>query len=368
MKILLTAKQRSSVNALAPIAWELISRGHDITIYATGNLDENAGFNGLPFERFDTDDYKALVQGHDAVVVGLSGYQTPDGQFQLAAQSRGIPTLAVLDQNSNYHERLGNNPHHLPTLIAVMNDDCIKTAEKELAPEMAEEFAQRCRVVGWSAFDHYAAIKNTFTEKKREDLLLTLKLNPEKPVYFHATQNIHPRTAYLEKITTPEEEKKFNFCYELEVTDAVFRAAADLSLRLTVKSHPGEEGSYTKDLVQQYGFQYLDASACNTQQLILASYSITAGRSSCLTEATLLDRNVGAILPEKKGIQWRVSCPAVTLKAIPSTHRWKNIRNIVKAITSSKKETVQKLARRRKNFSVDGMASPRVADLVERLG
>lgn len=150
MKLLLTAKQRGSTNVLAPVARELLSRRHDVTLYATGNENEAAGFNGLPYEKIDpsADQYHSLVQGYDAVIVGLSGSQTPDGYFLRAANAAGIPTIAVQDQNSNYQERLGTDPAGFPTLLAVMGEDCIDTTRKELG----EEAAKICRVIGWAAF------------------------------------------------------------------------------------------------------------------------------------------------------------------------------------------------------------------------
>ena len=56
MKILVTAKQRGSANALAPVAVELRQRGHEITVYATGNTAEAAGFSGLEYEHINPAD------------------------------------------------------------------------------------------------------------------------------------------------------------------------------------------------------------------------------------------------------------------------------------------------------------------------
>src|SRR3989338_4373773 len=151
MKILLTAKQRGSTNVLAPVARELSQCGHDLTIYATGNETEVAGFQGLEYQHIhpQDEDYSHLVRrgGYHAVIIGLSGYDTTDGHFLRAANSAGIPTLAVQDQNSNYQKRLGNNPKDLPTLLAIMSADCITTAKTELGGEMGEEAAKISRVV-----------------------------------------------------------------------------------------------------------------------------------------------------------------------------------------------------------------------------
>ncbi len=367
MKILLTAKQRGSTNVLAPVARELLRRGYELTLYATGNDTEAAGFNGLPHDRISPaeDDYHRLVQGYDAVMVGLSGHQTPDGYFLRAANKIDIPTIGVQDQNSNYVGRLGNNPTGFPTLLAVMGEDCIETVRKELG----EEAVQRCRVIGWTAFDNYAKLREDFTEQKREELLHKLELNPDKNVYFHATQNMHPDSAYMQRSTIPAEEKKKIFDYECAVTQFTFEAASDLGIKLVVKPHPGEEftENFTQELAVQHGFAYLPAKACNTQELMLASYSVTAGRSTCLTEATLLDKNTGAILPGELGKEWSSASPAVALNAIPVTYDWNGAREVLEQVTSRDGKVVRKLADDRKKFSVDGKASKRLADLVEGL-
>ena len=145
MKILLTATQRGSTNVLDPVAKELLRRNHEVNIYATGNESEAAGFNMVAFKHIQPGSnssdnaYAKLVEDCDVVVVGLSGYDTPDGRFLRAAISEKIPVIAVQDQNSNYVGRLGTNPLELPTLLAVMNDACIETARMELGGEMGEE-------------------------------------------------------------------------------------------------------------------------------------------------------------------------------------------------------------------------------------
>lgn len=370
MKILLTAKQRGSTNVLAPVARELLQRGHELTMYATGNDNEAAGFNCLPYVRITADiNYSELVKGYDAVIVGLSGYQTPDGNFLRTANAAGIPTVAVQDQNSNYQLRLGSNPADLPTILAVMDGSCMETVRKELAGEMGEAAAKRCKVIGWAAFDNYVKLREDFTEQKREDLLHKLGLNLQEPVYFHATQNIHPDSAYMKRLEKSAEEKMREFLYECAVTRSVFEAGSDLRVKLMVKPHPGEEftENFTQELAQKHGFVYLPAKACNTQELMLASYSVTAGRSTCLTEAALLDKNTGAILPDTKGKEWSSASPAVALEAIPATYDWNKTRDVLELVTSHDEKVRQILAGDRKKFSVDGNASKRLADLVEEL-
>lgn len=372
MKILLTAKQRGSTNVLAPVARELLQRGHQVTLYATGNETEAAGFNGLPSEKIEpnADQYNQLVRGYDAVVLGLSGHQTPDGYFLRAANAAGIPTVAVQDQNSNYVGRLGINPTDLPTILAVMDETCIETARKELGGEMGEAAAKRCRVVGWPAFDHYAILREKFTEQKKEELLSKLELNTNEEVYFHATQNIHPNSKYAQLSSRTSEERMGDFAYELNVTNSMFKAAADMGLKLTVKPHPGEdfERNYTADMAKRYGCIYISAKACSTQELMLAAYAVSAGRSTCLAEATLLDRNTGAILPGDHGRAWSHACPPVALNAIPVTYDWEEIGKVLSLVASHDKKNSRRLAEDRKKFSVDGKASKRLADLVEELG
>jgi len=367
---LITAKQRGSTNALVPVARELIQRGHDVKIYATGNETESAGFSNLAYEQIDPPEEEIirLVQEYQIVITGLHGYKTSDGQFIRAANQSGIPTIAVQDQNANYSERLGKDQVNLPQILAVMDNACVETAKKELGDELGEEIAKRCRVVGWTAFDGYAQIRERFTAEDRARLLFSLGLNPDHEVYFHATQNIHPLSKNMKRFDRPFEQNVKDFLYELGVTQFTFEAASDLGLKLTVKPHPGEEfrRNYTEELAKRHDFTFILPRACSTQQLMLAAYSVTAGRSTCLTEAALLDRNAGGIIPEM-GIEWITPFPPMALRAIPYTQTWEGIKNVLAQVTAKDEEQVKKLAEGRKNFSVDGKATKRLADLIEEL-
>ncbi len=370
MNILLTAKQRGSTNVLAPVARELSQRGHDLKLYATGNQTEAAGFSGLEYEHIHPadSDFPQLVNGFDAVVVGLSGYDTPDGHFLRSANDAAIPTIAVQDQNSNYQGRLGTNPVDLPTILAVMSEDCIETARRELGGEMGEEAAKKSRVIGWTAFDHYAKMREDFTDETRAGLLASIGVDPKNLAYVHFTQTMHPNCAYMARVDKDFGEKVKSFLYEQGVAQFTFEAASDLGLKLVVKPHPGEEydRNYTQELADRHGFTFVPARGCNTQQLMLAAYSVTAGRSTCLTESTLLNRNTGGLISDM-GEEWVSPFPPMALGAIPYTQEWGGIKGILEQVTSKDEEVVRKLAENRKKFSVDGKASKRLVNLVESL-
>ncbi len=375
MNILLTAKQAGSVNALAPVARELKQRGHDLTIYATGNPQEASGFGGLDYSLVDPveNTYSELIREQDALVVGLSGYETHDGYFVRAANALGIPSVALQTQNSDHKGKLGTNLAHLPMYIAVMDEQCITTSQAELGSDIGEEVARRSRVVGWTAFDHFAKRREDFTETDRVAVLKSIGVNSENPVYVHFTQTTHPTSAYMKRVDRPYEQKVKDFLYEQGVVQFTFEAASDLGLKLVIKPHPGEEPqpgenlrSYTRELCDRHGFKYIPAKACDTVQLMLAASSVTAGRSTCLTQGTLLDRNCGGIIPDM-GEEWTNAFPPLALGAIPFTQTWGGIKDVLQQVTSQDQTVLEKLALGRKIFSVDGKAASRLADLVEEL-
>lgn len=370
MKVLLTAKQRGSTNVLAPVARELSQRGNDITLYATGNEIEAAGFEGLIYKHINPtdDDFLRLVEKQDIVIVGLSGYNTPDGSFLRAANSIHIPTVAVLEHNSDYIGKLGNNISDLPSLIAVMDESCLDEAKKQLGEQMGPEAAKIMRVVGWTVFDHYAELRDSHNSEKRLLLLRKLGINSDNPIYSHFTHNIHPDSEYQKKASGSPENHQNKYNYEISVTKAVFQAASDLNIKLAVKPHPGEKftTNFTKDLTNHHDFLYIPPEACNTQQLILSSYSVTASRSASLTEATLLDRNAGSLVPDLDNDCIKAYFP-LYLRAIPYTQKWEEIKSIIEQVTSKDEAIIRKLAEDRKRFSVDGKASKRLVDLIEKL-
>lgn len=348
-----------------------MGRGHDVNIYATGNDNEVKGFQDLPAQRIipGEDDFSRLAEGYDVIVTGLSGFTGPDGHFVRAALAHGLPVVGVADQNSNYVERLGTEPQYLPTVIAVMSEECKRTLEEQLPPETGKEAATRARIVGWPAFDRYAEMRERFTKEDRARLLNGLSITSDDSFHVYFSQNTHPDCGYMSRVPRSREEKQKGFDYEIRVTQATFEAASDLGIKLAVKPHPGEEfeRNYTKELCDRHGFTFIPARACNTQQVMLAAYSVTAGRSTCLTESTLLDRNTGGIIPDM-GEEWISPFPPLALGAIPYTQEWERIRDVLATVTSKDEEVVRKLAEKRKKFSVDGNASKRLADLVEELG
>ena len=177
---------------------------------------------------------------------------------------------------------------------------------------------------------------------------------------------MHPDNDYMSRVDRPYGQKVREFLYELGVTQFTFEAASDLGLKLVVKPHPGEEfdRNYTQELADWHGFTYISAKACTSQQLMLAAYSVTAGRSTCLTEAVLLDKNVGGIIPDL-GEEAISPFPPLALKAIPYTQEWEEIKGVLEQVTSKDENIVKSLAENRKKFSVDGKASKRLADLIE---
>ncbi len=379
MKILLTAKQRGSTNALAPVARELQRRGHQLQIYATGNKQEAAGFGDLSYQRIDEgepDYYHSLVEGYDALISGLSGDTTGDGSFIRAGNRAGIPSLAILDQNNNYQERFGGEIGNLPTLIAVMDEMCLPRIQRELGmkmatEKMAKEVERRIKVTGWTAYDHLSQAREEFSDEQREALRKQLVGDSDAPLFVYLSQNIHPSTEYMRTVSWEERKKVDFFRYEMEVTRAVLEEAKEHDVSLIVKPHPGERASvnFTEQLVRSYrNTHFLPAEACKTQDLLLTAAGVFAGRSSCLAEACLLDRHVGAVLPELAEEEREAFLP-VTLRAIPSAEYWCDVPTLVETIiyASQDEETNQTLARNRKRFSVDGKASERIADIVEEM-
>lgn len=373
MKLLLTAKQRGLTNALAPVARELLQRGHALTLYATGNESEAAGFQGLEYQSIDPapELFPQLVENYDAVVVGLSGYTTPDGHFLRAANAKGIPTVAVLDQNYGYPERFGSLPTDLPSRVAVMTDDCIKTARLELGDVLGDALAERSRVVGWSAYDQLAAVREAYTHEQRVALRERLGVNASVPFLVYLSQNVHPDTDYMKPVNWDFKRKSDFFAYEMELTRKVLDELARLGAFVLVKPHPGEKHStnFTEKLTMEYeNVRYLPAESCKTQDLVLTANGIIAGRSGVLAEACLLDRNIGAALPGIS-VEERNAFLPVALNAIPSTSTWLGVPDLVQTVVSAHTDLDlnQRLATDRKLFSVDGKAAARVADLVEEV-
>ncbi len=259
------------------------------------------------------DTAKEMLGGYDLLVCGLTGYETADGTFIRAANDLERKSIGVNDQDGNYIDRFGLTIG-IPSVISLMNEKCLETMTSQLPEEMAKIAGERARVIGWTAFDDLVKVREKFSEEDRERVIRAIGFNSYlNPVHFHATQNV-PGTGH--------------FGYEIRAAEEIFRIANDLGLKLVVKPHPSEEGGrFSMMLAQRYGHFYVPAKSCETKDLILSSDFVTAGRSTMLNEACLLDRNVGGIFqPVKDGELGRgledydnlwMNFPSISSGAIP---------------------------------------------------
>lgn len=367
MNILATTSHAGSVHALKGPIEELQRRGHDVTIYATGNDNEVRAFGHLRYERIQPslEDCIGLVRGYDVVLVGLPGSTMPDSNFIRAAHREQIPSVAVNDQNYNYSIRFGADC--VPTIIAMMMPECITKAQQELPEDLGTEVARRSKIVGWTAYDYLGKMKEEFTSQQREEILRNINVDPDHEVYLHCTENIHPETRYWQAYSQfPLAQKQAFFNYNQKLTTKTFEAAHTMGLHLIVKPHPGEEPPYTWALCQHYGFTFIPAVACDSRSLILTATAVTAGKSSILNDSCLLDRTTAGLIPEATDEE--VSrIQAVALGAIPYTRDWDTITAVLSMLTRPHPVLHSYLAQKRTHFSVDGNASARTADLVESL-
>lgn len=360
-KILATAKNRGSINVLEKSVRLLREKGYEVDFYLTGTKKETAGLKeGYIIKRFSgVKECMRELKNYDFLLTGLSGKDsdgtwTNDTHFIRAANRLGIKSVGVNDWDDNWKNRI-DGLEGIPSKISIMDKRGIETMTKQLSPEIAEEVIKRVEVIGWTAYDDFAQIREQFRPENKKSLLedLTkLGIKIQEPIYFHATQNVHI-----------EEDPNF-FEYESKVTEAVFKVAADFKKKLVIKPHRGEKERFTEEKVKEYGHIFIPSTGCDTKELMLSSRSITAGRSACLREGCLLDINTGGILP---GFEYKdiASHPPIVVGAIPYTLVWEGIPTVLGKVTSDNPEVLKKLAKDRKRFSVDGNASQKLVGLIE---
>jgi hypothetical protein len=362
--VLLTAKWAGSAKVLAPLAAELQTRGIPIAIYATGSPAEAASFGSLPYTHLtEPISYAQLVLDSSVVVSGLAGTDTPDTHFIRAANTYGIPSIGAVDQNSIYVQRFGTDTRNWPTLIATLDDTCTRTLEAALGGAIAA----RSRVVGWTAFDHYAALRTQFTAADKERVFASIGVDPAQPWSLYCSQHTPPQA---DKAHYSAEEKG-KVAYELAVAEHLFTTARAHDIPLVVKPHPKELRfaqqqlfPTTEALAAKYGITYVLPSACTTTDLILASLATYGTTSTCITEACLLDRAAAALVPGLPDGAL-AAFPPLSLGAIPAARTWTSIAPLVQLVSSVDPTTQAALAAQRTRFSVDGGGAKRFADLVE---
>jgi hypothetical protein len=128
--VLVVARDAGAASALTPVVAGLIAEGALPEIVAWGNartVFEADGMSVRPFaEEPEPHEIAALLTSTRAasVLSGTSLRAELDGRFWSAADSAGIPSLALLDHWKNYAERftVASPFDALPTVIAVMDD------------------------------------------------------------------------------------------------------------------------------------------------------------------------------------------------------------------------------------------------------
>lgn len=387
-KILACATHSGSVNAIKSVTKEFISRGYEVDVRATGNEDQARNFQGFTHYKYgnlNREECDYLIKNSDMVLVGMSGANTPDIFMLESASKYKIPSVAVIDLDTSYQEKLGSNPDYFPTILSVSNKKCLETIRNSFPdrPEIAEELIKRTRITGWTIFEYLAELRENFSEKSREEFLHKIGLNPDENYHVHFTQNLDPETEYLKRHINSSQElyEKWSkiFNYETGTTRRIFEIAFDIGLKnIIVKPHPGEKTKHqhTLNLARKYGFTYLPGFAflddsvsvpenkIDNKLLMLSAKSLSAGRTTCLDEACILDKNIGGLFPEL-GTKDVAEYSSVTNCAIPYTFEWDGVGAILFNINSTDEYINNEMRERRKRFSVDGKASKRLVDIIE---
>jgi len=153
--VLVVARDAGAASALTPVVARLIAEGARPEIVAWGNARAVFEAEGLAVRTFaeepEPGEIESLLTATGAAVMlsGTSLRAKLDGRFWSAAETAGIPSLALLDHWKNYAERFTVAAPFdvLPTAIAVMDD----VARRELITLGCPP--DRVRVTGQPRFD-----------------------------------------------------------------------------------------------------------------------------------------------------------------------------------------------------------------------
>lgn len=389
-KVLVIGEQRGSTAALAPIVYELLSRGYFVDVIASGKETEAAGFGEeiiktkigdgrLTYShQIEIFDLGKKVGKYDVVIGGLTSADSWEIRAIRAANNNGkVLSVGVLDQNLNFGNRFGVDKNNLPQIISVMEKHCIPDMDNELYSSFGD-ISSRCFVAGWTAFDRYPVMMREFEQNQvRQEIRKKLGIEDGKKliVYFAVLPPIldlseHHIMDYYDDGARYHQDVLENINI---VSDLLLFKVLNPNVEVVVSPHP-REGVYNKKVSTwgEYGSAHLAEMALlrhvkpgeyNFEKLCYSADCVVGSATTAVSAACAMNKNTMSIITQNPWLPLS-AYPAIFSNAIPVAYMSEEIQPMLKKLNSRDYGT--DFANMRRNFAPDCKASKRLVDEIIR--
>lgn len=338
--ILIFAHDPGGANAVAAVAAECCRRQERVWLYGHGPALHRYALLGLEGQPLPEEAEESSVESMAAwlsrdvprvVVTGTSGDDFHERHLWLAARQLGIPTVAVLDQWSNFGLRfspygLSGRDSYLAAPAHPFLPDYIMVMDEEARSEMIEDGLPPERVIisGQPYFDILAARRFEYTGADVTRLRRQMGISADEKLLAFISESIR------QDYPVPPGELPYWGYDEISIFEELAAGLAPLleagcRLRLAVKQHPLERDNGYMELAAEFEGRYpglkIDVvKDIDPHDLLMASDLVCGMSSMLLLEALIMDKPAMSVqiglsrenplILESRGIMKSIQCRA----------------------------------------------------------
>jgi hypothetical protein len=322
-KVLCVGESTGSAEALEPLARELLIRGHEVEILATGSVAESEGFANLPYRHAADEELDSLASSLtdvELLIVGVTGSHSAEAELCTAARSLGIPSVGVLDNVDNVLARLPYDAAAYPDLLVLSGK--LPPVLLSQAPIPWLESQNRFLVVDNLRRDSAARRQNSFRIIGRAQVLREIFAHPGTsiPVWLNQaellptlisgeaklivlySQNIVPTSPFWRSYGHDEAELAQIYAGSLIVTAKTLATIRKFpKVYPAIRPHPRETPQTSLEIATELGAIYLPADASHSLDLAMAAGHIVSPAGSMIDQGPFHGVRTAALLFEQCG-------------------------------------------------------------------
>jgi hypothetical protein len=322
-KVLCVGESRGSAEVLEPLARELLIRGHEVEILATGSVAESQGFADLPYRHAadtERDSLASSLTDVGLLIVGVTGSHSVEAALCRAARSFGIAAVGVLDNVDNVLARLPYDAAAYPDLFvlsgkppaALLSQAPIPWLESKnrflavdnLRRDSAARRQNRFRTIGRAQVlqDIFAHPGTSIPGWLNQAELLPTLMSGEAKLVVLYSQNIVPTSPFWRSYGHDEAELAQIYAGSLIVTAKTLATIRKFEkVYPAIRPHPRETPQTSLEIARQLGAIYFPADAGHSLDLAMAAGHIVSPAGSMIDQGPFHGVRTAAMLFEQRG-------------------------------------------------------------------
>lgn len=292
-RVLIVSKDAGGTSSLVPVVQQMLERGAEIRILASGPAIRVWEQVSIPTECQRIDDLVSDTDARDmiksfqpwVVVTGAGAYNLIEHTFRRAAYALNVFCIALVDLWENYHKRFerklnGRTESSIPDMVGVLDETCfVDMVEAGFDPN-------RLRIVG---APHLEVAARFVRESSRTEIAAwqsELGLSPESPILVFFSQPVETKT----NKPIPQTISDTTTVRQIVTSLAQASVSSGIPSQLVVKAHPMETSKSLKAAGADINSEDIDLRIIETydaRKLICVADAVFGMTSTALLEAGL---------------------------------------------------------------------------------